>query len=345
MNLPSRDGVRVKAEELEECVRAIAAASGLVPDRASLLASLLVTNDLRGVFSHGSVQVATYARLMRDGKLNGAPHVRVVRETPVSLLVDGDGGLGYFPSWDGTQALCRKAKEAGIAVLVTRNHGHFGAAGIYARIPIEHELLSFVTSGHQLRLEPEASHYAAAGGSPMAFGVPSDGAPIVVDFGCMHDLYASDPHRDTIAGLAPGLVLRSIGLGEICQTWGGFLSGLNLDPDPPVWQWPGANQGAMVIACRVDLFTETPRFKREVAQYVERIRRLSPLPGLGETFAAGDYERRNEERYRAEGIPLSPAAVAALDETARDFGVGPISSSSPARVSRRPPPASGTTSR
>ena len=321
MNTPPPDAVRVACGALEAIVSDIARAAGLQPDRSRLLASLLVTNDLRGVFSHGSIQIVTYARLIHDGALNGAPQLRVVRESPVSVLVDGDGGLGYFPAWEGTQRMCRKALESGIAILVTRNHGHFGAAGIYARIPLEHGLLTFVTSGHQLRLQPSDALYAAAGGSPMAFSVPSDSSPIVVDFGCMHDLYAGSPHRDTIAGLAPGIVLRAIGLSEICQTWGGLLSGLNLDPDPPVWDWSGANQGSLVMSFRPDLFTDAARFRQEVSRYVARIRTLSPLPGLSETFAAGDFERRNEAAYRADGIPLSSQTVAELNEAAARYGV------------------------
>ena len=45
---------------------------------------------------------------MRDGKLNADPQVHTVRETPVSLLVDGDGGLGYFAAYQGTQTLIDK---------------------------------------------------------------------------------------------------------------------------------------------------------------------------------------------------------------------------------------------
>jgi hypothetical protein len=40
---------------------------GLPADRAELLAELLTTNDLWGIFSHSTTQIATYARLMRDG--------------------------------------------------------------------------------------------------------------------------------------------------------------------------------------------------------------------------------------------------------------------------------------
>ena len=321
MNRPPDRAVRVEYQRLEAFVGELATAAGLEPARARLLASLLTTNDLRGVVSHGSIQIAAYARLLRDGKLNPSPDVRVVRETPVSLLVDGDGGLGYFPAWDGTRLLCEKAEQSGIAVLVTRNHGHFGAAGIYARMSLERGLLTFVTSGHQLNLTGGDSIYAAAGGSPMAFGVPSDSRPIVVDFGCMHDLYAGNPHRDTLAKLAPGMVLRSIGLGEICQTWGGMLSGLSLDPDPPAWEWPGANQGALVISFRVDLFTDPARFRGEVTRYVERIRTLTPIPGFEESFAAGDIERHNEASYRRDGIPLAPSAIGTMNELADELGV------------------------
>ena len=62
-------------------------------ERAALLAELLTANDLRGVLSHGTQQLATYVRLVRDGSLNPAPEPTVVRETANSLLVDGDGGL------------------------------------------------------------------------------------------------------------------------------------------------------------------------------------------------------------------------------------------------------------
>src|SRR5438105_12695996 len=126
MNLPPTDFIRVPQERLRSFVRAAGQKVGLPSDKAELLAQLLIENDLRGVFSHGTTQIATYAILMRDGKLNPNPNVRVIKETGVSLIVDGDGGLGYFPSHEGTRLVIAKAKQAGIAVMLSRNHGHFG---------------------------------------------------------------------------------------------------------------------------------------------------------------------------------------------------------------------------
>lgn len=305
MNLPPKESISVPHHALQSFVVQAAQSVGLPADKAELLAELLTTNDLRGVFSHGTTQIATYARLMRDGVLNSRPAVSVVKETPVSLLVDGDGGLGYFPAYEGTQALIEKVKSQGMGILLTRNHGHFGAAGIYSRLTLPHDLLAFVTSGHQLDLQPGQSIFAAAGGSPMSFSAPAgEEESLLLDFGAIHDLYASSPHRDEIARLAPGTVFRSIGMGAICQSWGGFLAGVPLDPQRAQRTFSGANQGALVMAFRIDLFQSVDAFKREMDDYVRAVRRLSPLEGFDESFLPGGVEAAREQRYRVEGVPV-----------------------------------------
>jgi LDH2 family malate/lactate/ureidoglycolate dehydrogenase len=259
---------------------------------------------------------------MRDGRLNPVPDVRIVKETPVSLLLDGDGGLGYFPAHDGTTRCVTKALDAGIAVMLTRNHGHFGAAGIYARLALGQDVLCYVTSGHQLQLEPGQPLYDAGGGSPMAFTAPTaEETPVVLDFGAMHDLYGG--RRDEIAGLAPGLVLRSIGLGEICQAWGGLLSGLRIDPHQPRWSWPGANQGSLVICFRIDLFADPEAFKREMDAYVRRVRALAPLPGFPRCHMPGGVEADSEREYRQTGVPVGEEHRARLHDLAVELELPP----------------------
>jgi LDH2 family malate/lactate/ureidoglycolate dehydrogenase len=309
---------------LQSFIQAAGEAVGLPTARAALLAELLVTNDLRGVFSHGSRQMATYALLMRDGKLNNKPDVHVVQETAASLLVDGDGGLGYFPAYDGTLALIEKVKAQQIGVLVTRNHGHFGAAGIYARLTLPHDLLCFVTSGHQLSLSAEQPVYNAAGGSPMAFSAPTEHEEaVVLDFGTMHDLYTRDPHRDEIARLAPGLVFRSIGMGAICQSWGGLLAGVPIDPARAARTFPGANQGSMVVAFQISLFMPPARFKREMDEYVRQVRTLEPLEGFDQAYLPGGVEADRERAYRAEGVPVGVDHRQRLEELAGELGLSP----------------------
>lgn len=321
MNIPPDTFLRVPADDVRDLATRLGAAAGLPTGRAGLLAELLTGNDLRGNVSHGTVQLATYVRLLRDGSLNPDPQVSVVRETPTSLLVDGDGGLGYFPAHDGTQLLVTKAQEAGIAVLVTRQHGHFGAAGLYSRLTLAHDLLSFVTSGHQLALAPGDPVAAAAGGSPMSFSAPTqEEPPLVLDFGAMHDLY-DDSARDVLAELAPGLVHRSIGLGAVCQSWGGLLAGVPLDPTRAARRWSGANQGSMVIALRIDLFADPAEFRAEMDAYARAVRALTPLPGSSGSFLPGGPEAVTAAAYAVDGIPLGEDHRRQLEQAASDLGV------------------------
>ncbi len=323
MNLPPEDHIRVPHAALHAFVAKAGMTVGLPNDKARLLADLLVANDLRGVFSHGTQQIATYARLMRDGKLNARPEVRVVNETSVSLLVDGDGGLGYFPAHEGTLRLTEKVKQTGVGALLTRNHGHFGAAGLYARLTLPHDLVCFVTSGHQLHLRPGDPIYSAAGGSPMSFSAPTtEEDPVVLDFGTMHDLYRSDPHRDEIARLAPGLVFRSIGMGVICQSWGGLLAGIPIEPERAERAFSGANQGSLALAFQIALFMPPEQFRGEMDGYVRQVRRLQPLEGFNEAYLPGGVEAARERAYGEEGIPVGPEHKERLEGLAHELGLG-----------------------
>ena len=324
MNEPPLAYESVPHERLHDFVARAAAHVGLPAARAGLLADLLTANDLRGVFSHGTQQIATYVILMRDGKLNNEPRVGVVQETDASLLVDGDGGLGYFPAHEGTLRVIDKAKARGIAIMMTRNHGHFGAAGLYSRMTLEHDLIAFVTSGHQLSLKPGGDLLSAGGGSPMSFSAPAGQEPdLLLDFGALHDLYGSDRHRDELARMVPGLVLRCIGMGEVCQAWGGLLSGLPLHPSPPRWAWAGANQGSLVITFRIDLFLEPAAFRKEMDEYVRAVRQLQPLPRFTAAHMAGGIEAELESRYKAEGVPVGEKHRERLDGLAAELGIAP----------------------
>src|SRR5688572_12317608 len=177
MNRPPDEFTPVSASVMHDFIRAVFQHVGVPPEKAAFLSQCLVDNDLRGVFSHGTRQAVAYANHFRKGELTPDPEITVVNESPTTLTLDGGGGLGYYSSHLLTTRLIPKAQEMGIAVGITRNHGHFGAAGIYARIPLQHDLFCYVTSGHQLHLTPNAPYMGAAGGSPMAFGLPTQEEP------------------------------------------------------------------------------------------------------------------------------------------------------------------------
>ncbi len=323
MNTERDQYIKVQADTMRELVTELAQKAGMPEDKARFLAELLVTNDLRGVFSHGSKQIADYARLIRDGLINPDPQISVTNEAPSTVVVNGDGGLGYYAAYRGVQEAVSRCREQGIAAVVTRNHGHIGAAGIYSRMLAEHDLVGYVTSGHQLDLKSEDSIMIAAGGSPMSFAVPSgQEVPMVLDFGAMHDLYAGSPHVSELFKLAPGLVFRSMGLGFMCQALGGFLAGVPLHEERAVGRrYEGAGQGSLIIALDINRFLPLDQFKSEMDAYMRTTRSMQPMPGYEEATLPGVLEVRREQEYSLSGIPVDEGHRQKLAEVAAEFDV------------------------
>lgn len=320
MNIVDKNHVRVKSDVMRIFVGKIAQRAGMPEDKADFLADFLVKNDLRGVFSHGTQQIATYARIMRDQLINPDPEVFIANETASTVIIDGDGGLGYFAAYKGAQAIVEKGLTNGIAAAVTRNHGHIGAAGIYARLLAENDLIGYVTSGHQLNLSPEQSIMRAAGGSPMSFAVPAGQEfPMILDFGAMHDLYADSPHVPELFDLAPGLVFRSMGLGFMCQALGGFLTGVPLDEKEALRQYQGANQGSLIIALDVSPFMPLADFKKQMDAYVRMTSQMQPMPGYDKATLPGILEALHEQDWIVSGIPVDDSHRAILAGVASEF--------------------------
>ena len=322
MNRLPSNYVPIPADALRDYVHRVFSKAGMPSEQASLLAALLVTNDLRGVFSHGTRQTSHYMSHFREGRLTPTAEITTVSETPTTLVLDGGGGLGYFPCHQAAARLAEKAKAAGIAVATTRNHGHFGAAGIYARIPLAHDLFCYVTSGHQLDLHPDQFVMAAAGGSPMAFGIPTgEEPPFVLDFGAVHDMYIGPDAMAGIMKLVPSTVLRSFGLGCACQALGGFLCGVPVDPVRAQREWTGADQGSMMIAVDIKLLFPLDQFKKEMDEFSRSVRRMMPLPGLDRALLPGTLEWEREQLFTREGIPIDENDAQGLRKLGEEYGL------------------------
>ena len=321
MQAPKDVAGRVEAGALRGFCERVGLAVGMGEGDAGVLAGLLVDSDLRGVVSHGSRQLTRYTAEMKSGRLNATPGVRCVGETAVSVTMDGDGGLGYFPAREGTRRVIEKAQAVGMAAMVSRNHGHIGAAGLYPRMALGHDLMAFCTSGVQLRLDPARPVVAAGGGSPMSFAVPGkEGPGLVFDAGVTHGVQGAAPGREALLAVDPGVVLRALGLGTVCQAWGGLLAGLRLDrPAEP--RYPAANQGAFLYAFRIDLFCDPEELKREVDEYHRRVSALEPMPHTEGAYLPGGLEAEREAAYGRDGIPLGIEHHAELAALAERLGV------------------------
>lgn len=322
MNQDAEQFINVQAEVMNQFIQELLLTVHMPKDKARFIADLLVTNDLRGVYSHGTSRVILYLRDLRDGLLNPNPGISIKKDDGSTLVIDGDGGLGYEPAFEAARLLVERARKHGIAAAVTENHGHIGAAGIYSRLLAEHKLIGYVTSGHQLELKPEDSIMEAAGGSPMSFAIPTGKElPMVLDFGAVHGVYTHSPHFQEIIEKEPGVVFRSMGLGFMCQALGGFLAGVPLDKERRMNRYEGANQGSLIIAIDSGRFLPEEQYLNEMDEYVRKTGQMKPLPGYNRATLPGILEVEKERERRISGVQVSDQHREELLMVADEFGV------------------------
>ena len=115
MNVPPTDGIRVDVADLQKLVVEIFRAVPIPEDHARLIAGKLVECDLRGVVSHGVLQVHRYVRSFQDGSMNRNPRIRVLKEGPATAALTGDGGLGYLVAARAMEMAIARARSSASA--------------------------------------------------------------------------------------------------------------------------------------------------------------------------------------------------------------------------------------
>jgi LDH2 family malate/lactate/ureidoglycolate dehydrogenase len=164
----------VRAATIHRQISAVLAAWGMPPDVVRTAADVMTDTDLAGIDSHGISMLMLYEEALGLDQLNLTPRPRVVRETPVTALVDGDAGLGHVAAVFGMELAIAKAEAAGVGIVCVRNSTHFGAAGCYAAMASRRGLLGLVTCTTRGNpVLPTRSAVPVLGTNPIAFAAPT----------------------------------------------------------------------------------------------------------------------------------------------------------------------------
>lgn len=164
----------VPAETCRAQIVSVLAAWGMAPETVRITAEAMVETDLAGVDSHGISMLMDYDESRAKGRLNLQARPRLVRESPVTALVDADAGLGHPASVMAMELAIAKAKATGVGVVTVRNSHHFGAAGHYAAMAPRHGLLGLVTSATRtIGVVPTRAAVPVLGTNPIAFAAPT----------------------------------------------------------------------------------------------------------------------------------------------------------------------------
>ncbi len=337
-------------------LEAILAAWGMPAQFAVRTAEVMAWADLHGIDSHGISMLPAYYERHRTGRVNMRARPRILRETPVSALVDGDGGLGHEPSRQAMEAAIAKAQAIGMAVVCVRNSSHFGACGFYAKMAADAGLIGMVsTSASIVQVAPTGGAEARLGTDPWAFAAPGrEGEPFVLDMATttvaagrirnkpneglptppgwlltQDGLPSTDPLEvqkggflTSLGGSAEGSSYKGYGLAVMVNILSSCLSGATLVTDPMHSKKPaGMDVGHFFLALNPALFREDGAFEADVATLCDALRATRPVDPLQPVMVAGDPERRNAARRMQEGIPVGRNLLAKIEQIAAESNV------------------------
>src|SRR6266545_5178422 len=194
--------MKVSAQDLHGfCVEALTKV-GVSANDARTTAEVLVTTDTWGTFTHGTKALRAYIRRLRGGglKKDGAP--KIVAEGPAWASVDGDSSLGMVSSVFAMNAAMAKAATTGIAFVGLRNNCHYGAAGYYAAMAIEKNMIGISMANDIPTVNAPGARGSVMRSNPFAFAAPAgEERPILLDMA-----------TSTVAG---GKVFAAATLGKI----------------------------------------------------------------------------------------------------------------------------------
>jgi LDH2 family malate/lactate/ureidoglycolate dehydrogenase len=334
-------------------LKAILLAWGMPEENAEATADILSWADLHGVDSHGISMIPGYDRARRSGRANMNARPRIIKETPVSALVDGDGGLGHVPARFAMQVAIDKAKRSGIAITAVRNSGHFGATGYYTLMAAKEGLIGIAcTSNSIAQAAPTFGKEAKLGTDPWSFAAPSaDGQPFLLDMATT-TVAAGRIRNKANEGLPcpPGWVLdkdgqastdpaearekggfltslggspesssyKGYGLAVMVNILGACLSGATLITDPMVGKKPqGGDIGHCFIAIDPDLFRDHEEFTADVTRFCNDLRATTPIDPAQPVMVAGDPQWNYAATRMREGIPVGAGLLNQIRQTAQ----------------------------
>ncbi len=332
MNRPPEKAKSIPAAQLQAFAAACFKAAGMRTDHADQLAQLLTNSDLRGVRSHGTRQVPGYSRGLREKHVNPDPQLAVVQETDTTVLVEGDGGLGYAPMMMATELAIIKAKAKGVALGAARHLGHYGSAGHYVRRAMEEGCTAFSVQGHHPSGFGEGGgnkgqQSAYWGNPPICFGLPSEEEPpLVLDAAtCILADYQRGPQFDALQELIPAAFFKSMGYTGVAMALGGTFVGMsNARAAAISEQWPGARGGGLIIVMNLGVFAPPEEVRAGVDLLVRGVRQtMEPVRGYPEATLPGTIEYRKEQEYRKNGIPVAIEDLESLEKAGLEFGVRP----------------------
>jgi LDH2 family malate/lactate/ureidoglycolate dehydrogenase len=344
----------VSPEALQRFIQSAFTSQGLPEADAAQVARLMTEADVQGSDGHGVIRLPQYIKRIRAGGINKHPDIRIVQERAAMAVVDGDNGMGHLVVSRAVDIAIEKARTAGVAWVGTRYSNHAGPASLYARRPLEHDMLGlYFAVGNANHLPPWGGTDMLLSTNPIAAGIPTaNEPPVVLDMATTVAAYGKvkakakrgeqmpvgwmidrqgkpllDPNKSGDGFLLPIGDHKGYGLALIVGLLAGTLGGAAMGRDVIDFNADfktTTNTGQAILVIDLAAFGDPAVFKGAVDKLVRDIRGSERLPGVERIWLPGEQSHEKRARYREHGVPIAGGVASDLQQLAADLGIAPL---------------------
>jgi LDH2 family malate/lactate/ureidoglycolate dehydrogenase len=344
-------GVSIDAGGLEAFCRAALRAAGGDAATAEAAARAMMHGSRLGVDSHGVRLLPHYVAVLRGGRVNAEPRMRLSGAFGAVATLDADHGHGALAAYTAMTHALDLATDHGIGAVAIRNTSHFGPAGAYALAAAEAGFIGVAMCNADAYAHLHDGAERFHGTNPIAIAVPVNGdRPWLFDMATSAITYnrvqlyrslrldlppgvaADGDGEDTddprsVAMLSPlggAFGFKGAGLAGFVEVLTSILTGMRLSSE--LLPMVGTDMktprglGAFVMAILPGAFLKPAAFQAGMRRYLTRLRGSRAATG-GTVMAPGDREWAEADRRAAKGIPIDPVTANAFADLAHEFGL------------------------
>src|SRR4051812_32465856 len=174
---------RYPAPALIGFARALLEHAGLEPDKARVVAEILVEGDLLGHSTHGLALLPSYLVELEKGSMTKSGEPRVIADFPAAITWDGRRLPGPWLTVRALELACDRAAKNGMCAVAIRRSHHIACLAAYLQRATDRGFMVFLTCS-----DPTVRGVAPHGGkgdvytpNPLAAAWPTKGDPVIFD--------------------------------------------------------------------------------------------------------------------------------------------------------------------
>jgi ureidoglycolate dehydrogenase (NAD+) len=342
---------KIFPNDLKSFCLKIMSLQGMALGDAEITAEALVTTDLWGIHTHGVKQLRGLMKNFRENRMDVNAKPVLISEGPGWVQYDGCHCISMVSSVASTRKIIEKAKNSGIAIATVKNSGHYGAAGYYANLAAQENMIGISMTNVDPAMAVTGSKSSVLGTNPIAYAIANGTArPILFDAATsvvaaskifmLKDLGKQVPpgwllDKDGLPTIDPsgypdeGTLMpmagyKGYGFGLLVEILAGGLSGGVMGNELTSWIMPvkdPVNQSHTFIVINPGMFSPFDVFIRKIRNLENQIRSAPKAKGVERIYLPGEKEWEHYEEALKSGMILPDHMSSSLFGVAYDYNI------------------------